>query len=976
VSHRCRPASCSGCPFEKTGTDFSRVEGTGVNGVLLVGEASGEHEARECAPFRPFAPAGGVLERCLRRMGLDRQQFAVTNACRCRPNVHNWLDGHPAEYAALRHCRPNLDQAIADYRPRSIVSLGGVALRELTGEAGEARGVTHLAGYVMPLAGGNALGERYRQEARATLQKEVPPESGNLSSASAMLASTGSAIPVLANFHPSYLRRGKASHQGVFSRIIQRGLAIASGRDRAYMWGVDPNDPATWQQPSGERLQYWTKPTLDQARSFYYYLRDNSGLPFAADLETSESSSLDEDAREGFSDTNIRLAQFSYQPGTGIALPWEDGFKEIAQAILHLPNKRYMHNGDNFDHKVLRACAAREGWRYAPTERIYDTLDLFHHWQPDLPAHLQFAASFVAFPFPWKHLATTNIEFYGISDVDATLRLGVFLEAALKKDNLWGEGEAYSLTLGYTGQEREVRPVLAAMEDRGVPIDDAKRIELGAEFEKAQVELGAELDRRFPDECRSLHPKEGYKKVPKDCAGLVERDFNVPDIDSETGEPRVVVVRRWCRPELFAPNSSQQLLRYMRHHGHKVPKSKIEDDEGNQKDTTAKKELMRLARKVNDTFYLKVIEYREFSKLRGTYVDGFKPAADGRVHTTFTFDTGIGQLSSRNPNVQNFIKHGRLAKAMRAIVAAKPGRVLTEWDFKSCHVLTLGLLAEDANYIRCARIDMHSLMTGHYLKLWDIKKILSESDEELLARCKWLKSNPEYKHIRDSKIKHAGLGIGNGLKAKGLFERYMEFFSGQKEAAAILSDYEAVFTPVFDWQRRIQMQAHEQQKLVTQFGHIRRFYEVFRWDSRKGAWGHGDQAEEAIAFWLANIAFGHIREKLKELHRLGLDSKYNLINNVHDSFIFEPQESMLEEHCAEVYPVLVAPSKVLKHPTICPDGLVIGVDGAWGYNWSEMKSIGVEGSGNAIQFKMGRQEDSPAIILGEGRQVSGVGATR
>src|SRR6476646_1476580 len=153
---RCRPASCSGCPFENTGTDFSRVEGTGVNGVLLVGEASGEHEARECAPFRPFAPAGGVLERCLRRMGLDRQQFAISNAIRCRPNVHNWLEGNPAEYAALRHCRPNLDQAIADYRPRCIVSLGGVALRELTGEAGEARGVTHLAGYVMP--GPNSLG--------------------------------------------------------------------------------------------------------------------------------------------------------------------------------------------------------------------------------------------------------------------------------------------------------------------------------------------------------------------------------------------------------------------------------------------------------------------------------------------------------------------------------------------------------------------------------------------------------------------------------------------------------------------------------------------------------------------------------------------------------------------------------------------------------------------------------------------------
>ena len=31
---------------------------------------------------------------------------------------------------------------------------------------------------------------------------------------------------------------------------------------------------------------------------------------------------------------------------------------------------------------------------------VHDTLQMFHHWQPDLPAHLQFAASFVRFPFP------------------------------------------------------------------------------------------------------------------------------------------------------------------------------------------------------------------------------------------------------------------------------------------------------------------------------------------------------------------------------------------------------------------------------------------------------------------------------------------------------------------------------------------------------------------------------------------------
>ena len=60
---RTKPSTCQGCAFESAGTDFSAVEVTGANGVLRVGEASGEAEARDCLPFRPYAPAGSLVER-------------------------------------------------------------------------------------------------------------------------------------------------------------------------------------------------------------------------------------------------------------------------------------------------------------------------------------------------------------------------------------------------------------------------------------------------------------------------------------------------------------------------------------------------------------------------------------------------------------------------------------------------------------------------------------------------------------------------------------------------------------------------------------------------------------------------------------------------------------------------------------------------------------------------------------------------
>lgn len=486
---------------------------------------------------------------------------------------------------------------------------------------------------------------------------------------------------------------------------------------------------------------------------------------------------------------------------------------------------------------------------------------------------------------------------------------------------------------GYLGMVQEVRPILAGMERRGLPIDDAERLRLGAEFDAAAAELQKELDACFPDAVRSVHPKQGYKRTPKDTAGMTLRAFSTDD----------GLVERWCRLEPLSPNSSQQLLRYMKAKQHPVPKSREEDAEGNQKDTTGKKELQRLAKRTGDNFYLKVIEFRELVKAKGTYIDGFKPHADGCVHTTFTFDTAIGQLSSRSPNIQNFMKHVRLAKATRRMIAAKPGHILAEWDYKSCHVLTLGLLANDPNYVRCARIDMHSLVTGHKLKLWNLPRLMNEStDDELRERCRWLKSNPEWKHIRDSRMKHAILGIGNGLKKRGLYEKHMEDFGSEKEAGEFLAVAESLFPKVFEYHARIQRRAHDQRVLKTDYGFLRRFYEVYRWDWKGGRWTHGDQQEEATSYCLSNIAFGYIREHMKLLAAAGLDERYGLCNNVHDSLLFHFREELLAEHVREMYPVLVKPSAVLRHPEIAPEGLVIDAECNAGQNWSDMHEINIK----------------------------------
>jgi hypothetical protein len=93
--------------------------------------------------------------------------------------------------------------------------------------------------------------------------------------------------------------------------------------------------------------------------------------------------------------------------GSGVAFPWEGRYREIAGDLLRSPNTKCGHNTWLFDQRVLKAAGAREGLDLNCRGAVHDTPQTFHHWQPDLPAHLQFAASFICFPFPWKHLTAT-----------------------------------------------------------------------------------------------------------------------------------------------------------------------------------------------------------------------------------------------------------------------------------------------------------------------------------------------------------------------------------------------------------------------------------------------------------------------------------------------------------------------------------------------------------------------------------------
>jgi DNA polymerase-1 len=103
----------------------------------------------------------------------------------------------------------------------------------------------------------------------------------------------------------------------------------------------------------------------------------------------------------------------------------------------------------------------------------------------------------------------------------------------------------------------------------------------------------------------------------------------------------------------------------------------------------------------------KVLEYRQLTKLKGTYVDALPELIDpvtGRIHTTFN-QTGAatGRLASSNPNLQNIpIKTG-LGREIRAAFVPRPGWKLIVADYSQIELRLMAHMSRDPVLVEAFR---------------------------------------------------------------------------------------------------------------------------------------------------------------------------------------------------------------------------------------------------------------------------------
>lgn len=96
----------------------------------------------------------------------------------------------------------------------------------------------------------------------------------------------------------------------------------------------------------------------------------------------------------------------------------------------------------------------------------------------------------------------------------------------------------------------------------------------------------------------------------------------------------------------------------------------------------------------------KILDYRQLSKLKGTYVDALPQLIspeDGRLHTTFNpAGAATGRLSSADPNLQNIPVRTELGREIRSCFVPEPGWTLLSADYSQIELRLLAHFSSDA----------------------------------------------------------------------------------------------------------------------------------------------------------------------------------------------------------------------------------------------------------------------------------------
>jgi DNA polymerase-1 len=233
----------------------------------------------------------------------------------------------------------------------------------------------------------------------------------------------------------------------------------------------------------------------------------------------------------------------------------------------------------------------------------------------------------------FKHVKLPEATCYAAEDADVTLRLYEHLRPRLAQEGL--------LTV-YETLERPMAQVLADMECAGVRIDPEILRQLSNEFGMRMGELEAKA--------HALAGRPFNLGSPKQIGEVLYGEMGLSS-GRKTGGG--------------AASTDASVLEDLALQGHELPRV--------------------------------LLDWRQLSKLKGTYTDNLVAAATSasRVHTSFALaSTTTGRLSSSDPNLMNIPIRTEEGRKIRRAFVAEPGKVLISADYSQIELRLLAHIGD------------------------------------------------------------------------------------------------------------------------------------------------------------------------------------------------------------------------------------------------------------------------------------------
>ena len=269
----------------------------------------------------------------------------------------------------------------------------------------------------------------------------------------------------------------------------------------------------------------------------------------------------------------------------------------------------------------------------------------------------------------------------------------------------------------------------------------------------------------------------------------------------------------------------------------------------------------------------KILAYRQWTKLKSTYMDGIAPLIDredGRVHTSFNQTaTATGRLSSSDPNLQNIPVRRQEGRHIREMF--EPGQgydLLVSADYSQIELRVLADMSQDENFLRAFRHneDVHARTAAEVFGV-----AVEDVDSELRR-----------------KAKAVNFGIIYGMSDFGLAQ---DLHISRKEAKEYINKYFAKCQGVKAFIDKVVTEAHDNGYVVTKFGRRRDLPEIRSTNFQRRSLAERMAMNTPIQGTAADIIKLAMIRTYKALQEAGLKSR--MLLQVHDELVLEvPQEEL------------------------------------------------------------------------------------